>query len=143
MILVSFFWFSLAFAVVVLGDQTLLALHEAISIESVLGTGAVLCCFCYYFFPLSTISKVLRTKDSSSIEPNLAAMSVVNSSLWAVYGYFGLGSPAVYIPNFTGLALSIVQVGLILAYPAKAKVKAGETDRNPKTRAKSGSFDNL
>ena len=137
--LVSFFWFTLAFIITVFGDPTLLSIHESLSVESILGTGAVVACFGYYGFPLSTMAEVIRTRDSSSIEKNLATMSVVNASLWSLYGWFGINSAAVYIPNFAGLALSIVQMGLILTFPATPKEEDGESDI--KTRTKSSSYD--
>ena len=40
----------------------------------------------YYLIPLSTMVKIVRTKDASSIYMPLAFAAALNGGLWTVYG---------------------------------------------------------
>jgi len=70
--------------------------------------------------PLTSMRKVIQTKDASSIYAPMTAAQCANCLLWTVYGYFGVGNIFVWGPNFTGLLLSFAQLGLKVLYPSKA-----------------------
>jgi solute carrier family 50 protein (sugar transporter) len=80
----------------------------------------------YYAAPLTTIAEVFRTRDSSSLYPPMLLANTCNSSMWFVYGLFGIYDPFVYVPNGIGASLSIFQ--LFLAVTFKRKEKEEEED---------------
>ena len=50
------------------------------------GAAAVTVLGVYYVFPLSTVGKVLKERDSSSLYWPLSLMNVINGCLWFAYG---------------------------------------------------------
>ena len=102
-------WCSVGFAAAMMQDKQL-----GISILGVLGNIVV---FLLFASPLSTFSKVVRTKDSSSINRPFAVCQVLNCLVW--FGY-GLAIDDVYValPNFVGLVLGLIQVILIAIFRA-------------------------
>ena len=75
----------------------------------------------YCAAPLSTIAEVIRTKDSSSLFTPSILISAVNSALWFLYGYFGVHSALIYIPNVIGVILCVIELIVRAIYPASAK----------------------
>ena len=75
--------------------------------------------------PLSTIGKVLKRKDASSIFAPATAAQCANCGLWTAYGYLGIGDVFVWGPNLTGLALGLVQLALKLVFPSGAAKRKG------------------
>lgn len=50
------------------------------------GISAIVWLMVYYLIPLSTMVKIVRTKDASSIYMPLAFAAALNGGLWTVYG---------------------------------------------------------
>jgi len=71
--------------------------------------------------PLSTIQKVVATKDSASIYAPMTVAQCVNSGLWSVYGFFGAKDVFVWGPNVTGLGLGLLQLLLKLVFPSSSE----------------------
>lgn len=89
----------------------------------VLGTTSVLCLVLYYTSPMvyisltkSTFYEILRTKNTSSLDPMLSIASVFNSVFWTIYG-FVISDAFVYGPNAFGLLFSILQGVVLWVYP--------------------------
>lgn len=69
----------------------------------------------FYGAPLSTIAKVLSTKNSSSIHRRTMIMSLFNSFFWLGYGV-ALMDAVIFIPNACGFALGIIQFLLCMIF---------------------------
>lgn len=76
----------------------------------------ILCCIAYYAAPCTTISRVLKTKNSSSLNPPMIIANLSNATLWLVYGYSTLNDIFVYGPNLVGVVLSALQIVLIWSF---------------------------
>lgn len=66
--------------------------------------------------PLSSIVKVIRTKNSISIHIPTCILCILNSSFWVAYG-IAIFDPFVIVPNLLGLIMGIIQAALICLYP--------------------------
>lgn len=75
--------------------------------------------------PLSTIKKVVQTKNAASIFALTTAAQCANCGLWSAYGYFGVKDVFVWAPNVTGLVLGLCQLALKLIFPNKDKGTPG------------------
>lgn len=73
----------------------------------------------FYASPLATLSQVVRTRDSSSILPQLAVLSVINGSCWTLYGLLAAKNMFIAGPNAAGVLLALIQLALRALYPAK------------------------
>mmetsp|Transcript_197 Transcript_197/g.282 ORF Transcript_197/g.282 Transcript_197/m.282 type:complete len:300 (-) Transcript_197:229-1128(-) len=71
--------------------------------------------------PLSTISKVVHSKDSSSILGTLTAAQVINTCLWSFYG-LAVKDRFVWGPNVIGLVLGLIQLTLKILFPARSVI---------------------
>ncbi|KAH6564996.1 hypothetical protein BASA62_007589 [Batrachochytrium salamandrivorans] len=69
--------------------------------------------------PLSGFYSVIKNKDASSIDPILAAASLVNGSLWSIYG-LALGDAFIWSPNLLGVVFCVVQFVLMAVYPNRS-----------------------
>ena len=86
---------------------------------SLVGYLGSVCGLIYYSAPLSVMRKVVETKDSSSLYLPTIATNMGNALMWVVYGWFAVNDPIIYGPNFIGLLISSLQLGLIAMYPKK------------------------
>lgn len=68
-----------------------------------------------YAAPLSTISIVLRSKSAQSIDPRIAVMSFVNTSMWLCYGLTKY-DVYVWVPAALGSSFTVVQLILLGLY---------------------------
>mmetsp|Transcript_9686 Transcript_9686/g.22768 ORF Transcript_9686/g.22768 Transcript_9686/m.22768 type:complete len:280 (+) Transcript_9686:80-919(+) len=68
--------------------------------------------------PLSTVGKVIASRDSKSILGPLTIAQVVNTTLWSAYG-LAIKNRFVYGPNVIALGLGLAQLALKLLFPAK------------------------
>lgn len=84
--------------------------------SSLVGTIAVIVSIAYYAAPLSTMARVVRKKDASSLYLPLVLVNLVNAVLWFIYGLAGINDIYVWLPNALGIALALAQVGLVLWY---------------------------
>ena len=104
-----FIWCVLGFVAAMLDDKQLAIL--------IIGVVANVIVFLLFASPLTTFGKVISSKDSSSINRPFAACQIFNCALWLAYG---IATQNVYVtlPNFAGLLLGIIQVLLIVIFPA-------------------------
>lgn len=72
----------------------------------------------YYTAPLSTIYKVIKTRNSSSLYWPLSVMNVVNGTLWLAYG-LAVTDYFIWVPNGTGAILAAFTLVLIWMFPSK------------------------
>lgn len=68
--------------------------------------------------PLSTIKKVVSTKNSGSILAPLTFAQVTNTALWSLYG-LAIKDKFVWGPNLTGLGFGLIQLVLKILFPSK------------------------
>jgi uncharacterized protein with PQ loop repeat len=78
----------------------------------ILGCG---CGLAYYGSFLSTMSQVIKTKDSSSLYLPTLFANLSNASLWVIYGVAVL-DPVIWSPNFLGATLTIIQIAFYFFY---------------------------
>lgn len=69
----------------------------------------------FYGAPLSTLKLVLRDKSAASIYAPLSFLSLLNGSLWVVYGV-AIRDFFIVVPNFCGLVLALVQLAFKLIF---------------------------
>jgi uncharacterized protein with PQ loop repeat len=102
-------WGTVGFVAAMLEDKV-----QGIAIIGILGNVIV---FLMFASPLSTFPKVVKKKDSSSINRPFAICQVLNCMVWVSYG---LATNDIYVtmPNVAGLILGLAQMFLILRYPA-------------------------
>jgi len=70
--------------------------------------------------PLSTIGKVVKTKNASSILAPFMLAQVLNTSLWSMYGLV-IKDKFVWGPNIVSFILGLVQLVLKLLFPANPR----------------------
>ena len=71
--------------------------------------------------PLSSIRKVIESRDATSIYAPMTAAQCANCALWTTYGVLAARDVFVWGPNLVGLLLGLAQLALKLAYPSAAK----------------------
>jgi solute carrier family 50 protein (sugar transporter) len=84
-------------------------------VQKVLGFVAVAVNIAVYAAPLDTIKTVLATRSAASMPASLCIMNVINGSLWVTFGAV-IGDMFMLTPNVIGVALSAVQVALIIKF---------------------------
>jgi solute carrier family 50 (sugar transporter) len=108
-------WCSMGFSAAMMQDKQL-----GISMLGVMGNIVV---FLLFASPLATFSKVISTKDSSSINRPFAFCQVLNCLIWLLYGT-AISDIYVALPNLVGLSLGVVQVLLIFIYRAGRAIES-------------------
>lgn len=73
----------------------------------------------FYGAPLSKIAVVMETKSSKLIHVPTMIFSLINGTLWVVYG-LAVSDPFIAVPNGFGAALGVVQVVLCVLFPRHA-----------------------
>jgi solute carrier family 50 protein (sugar transporter) len=68
--------------------------------------------------PLSTITTVLKTRNSGSILTKLTMAQITNTALWSAYG-LAIKDKFVYGPNLIGLFFGLAQLVLKITFPSK------------------------
>lgn len=63
----------------------------------------------FYGAPLSTLRMVLRDKSAASIYAPLSFLSLLNGSLWVIYG-LAIRDFFIVVPNCCGLILAVIQL---------------------------------
>jgi solute carrier family 50 protein (sugar transporter) len=104
---------------VLVGEVRVLAFGEREGAGVVLAWLTVFGLVMLYGSPLTTMVLVIRSRDSASILPKLALISVVTSVCWTCYGVFAAHNLFIAGPNAAGALLSLVQLALRALYPAK------------------------
>ena len=87
--------------------------------EHIVGVVANINLVIFYASPLSTIRKVVSTKDSSSIHRILLIMMIFNSVFWCIYS-IAINDMILFIPNAIGFFFGVFQTILCLIYPKRA-----------------------
>lgn len=77
----------------------------SIAANEVMGRMGISLLMIYYLSPLSTIAKVVKDKDSSSIDAALTVVGVFNGLFWGSYG-LAISDIYVYGPNLTGAVIA-------------------------------------
>ncbi len=110
----------LALAAITINLWTWLSLTKKTILEmsSALGSYASVLFIILSGSPLSTIKKVVTTRNSASILTQLTAAQVINTSLWSAYG-LAIKDKFVWGPNATGLGFGLIQLLLKLLFPSK------------------------
>ena len=84
--------------------------------------------------PLSTVMKVVKDRNSASINRPFGIMTVVNCIVWSAYSLY-IGDIYIGIPNILGLILGVIQCSLMVIFPSKkptAEAESAESE-NPKS----------
>ncbi|KAF8068188.1 hypothetical protein HT031_001874 [Scenedesmus sp. PABB004] len=92
-------------------------------IKTLWGSACVAILGVYYTAPLSSLAKVIATRDSSSLHWPLCAMNIINGMLWFAYG-LALRDWFIGIPNGAGAAFNAVALAFCFAFPAKGRSRA-------------------
>lgn len=105
-----------------------LVLHGGGVSQSLVGTIAVIVSIAYYMAPMSTMARVIRKKDASSLYLPLILVNLVNAILWFVYGLAGINDIYVWLPNALGIALALVQIMLVVVYGGCGKKERDDAE---------------
>lgn len=100
LIYVFFYWFIVYFLV---------------DITTIFGYFAVVINVIYYYAPLLTIVKVIRTRNAESIYVPLTVTFLICSAMWVAYG-FTIGDYFIAAPNVLGLLSALVQLLLKIIF---------------------------
>lgn len=79
----------------------------------------------FYGAPLSKIATVLETRTSKLIHVPTMIFSLMNGTLWFVYGW-AVSDPFIAVPNGFGAVLGIIQAGLCFLFPRHHPHHVGE-----------------
>lgn len=70
----------------------------------------------FFVGPLSTMYKIVKQSDSSSIHRPTMMINILSSIIWASYG-IGRQDLFMFVPNIIGAALGVLQLALCARYP--------------------------
>lgn len=71
----------------------------------------------YYASPLSTIYKVMKTRDATSLHTPMIIANMMNGSMWTCYGFLAVHDALLWVPNFVGIIFAAFQLVLISLFP--------------------------
>eukprot|EP01032_Pedospumella_encystans_P016244 gene16244-18538_t len=91
---------------------------------STIGWMSALFAVLYYAAPLSTMFE-----NASSLHAPMIAVNFVNALLWTLYGYYGINRAPIWLPNFIGVILALVQLAMIGAFGAHSGHSGGHAYR--------------
>ena len=86
----------------------------------------------FYGAPLTTIWIVLKTQNSSSIHRLTMMLNTFNGCFWGAYG-IARSDPFIYVPNFLGVVLGVIQILLTAVFPNRNGREQSETIVEKKT----------
>lgn len=72
----------------------------------------------FYGAPLSTIWKVLNSRNAASIHIPTMAANTANGAFWTAYG-IAVNDPFITVPNAMGAGLGVIQVIMIALFPRR------------------------
>ncbi len=84
----------------------------------VIGTSVMIFNILYYAAPLSTVVKIIKLRDSSSILGQMVVVNLLNAVMWFIYGV-ALGDFNISVPNGMGIALACIQLLILVAFRKK------------------------
>jgi solute carrier family 50 protein (sugar transporter) len=87
----------------------------------------------FYGAPLTTLAKVVRQRDSSSLYPPLCALNFLSGAMWSLYGLFATNDPFVYGPNLVGALFGTIQLCLCVICPRRTVNEDTATDKELET----------
>ena len=87
---------------------------------TLVGVVSSVVCVMVYASPLTTVAKVLREWDASSIYPPMCFIATICTLLWTIYGH-AVNDGYVWVPNGVGLFFSTVQLLLITLLPSNGR----------------------
>ena len=96
---------------------------------NVIGFVSSAVCVTLYASPLTTVFKVLREWDASSIYMPMCLIATTCTLLWTVYG-LAIGDGFVWGPNLAGLCLSMIQLMLVTLLPSRGHTADFELDKH-------------
>jgi len=82
---------------------------------------------CMLAAPLASVGTVIKEKNTSSLPFKTSAASLINATLWLVYGLYVIVDPYVYVPSVLGVIASLVHVSLFLIYRASPGIATKTT----------------
>ncbi|KAI8476873.1 MAG: sugar efflux transporter for intercellular exchange-domain-containing protein [Monoraphidium minutum] len=106
--------------------------HQALRLDvaaarTLWGSTAVGVLALYYTAPLTTVYKVVRMRDSASLNGPLCTMNVINGALWFAYG-LAIRDYFIAMPNGVGAAFNVICIVLCLLFPKKRSAGAALRD---------------
>lgn len=105
---------------VILGFVACVAFKNDLSKQQeIFGTSSMICSVLYYAAPLTSLYKIIATKDASSLYAPLICVNATASSMWTIYG-FAIGNVNIIVPNVLGVALCASQLILLAVFGRKA-----------------------
>jgi solute carrier family 50 protein (sugar transporter) len=73
----------------------------------------------FYAGGLTKMWEIVRNRDSSSIHIPSVLINTINAALWTLYAFATLNDISIWLPNFLGLILSLIQLGFVFFLPRK------------------------
>jgi solute carrier family 50 (sugar transporter) len=93
----------------------------------ILGVFTLIILSAFYASPLTTLYKVVATRNAIHFSKGLAITSFCNSVTWTVYGLY-LGDLFIWLPNAVGIVLSSTQIICIIVFPRKMLIPPGKCE---------------
>lgn len=123
---------------------TVVVFVDAMDVETKASmVGAVTTCILVTFYaaPLSTISKVVKEKNSSTIHVPTMINNTLSGVFWCIYG-FAIDDYFVYGPNGLSIAFGIIQILLCMSFPRnpKSELREDPKDLTEKTEVRISSI---
>ncbi|RLN55354.1 hypothetical protein BBP00_00008530 [Phytophthora kernoviae] len=88
------------------------------SVSTTLGFIMIAATCLMYASPMTTITRVIKTKTPSSMPFTMGVVNVMNSFCWGVYGYL-INNMFLLAPNIVGVTLSVIQMVVTYIYRSK------------------------
>ncbi|CAE7183370.1 SWEET7B [Symbiodinium pilosum] len=122
-----------ASTIFILGLSVLIIVYAGVGGERApgrVGSLGMLVGIIMYAAPLSVLQEVIRTKSSAPLPVMQIFLGFLNSLCWLAVGLRNQKLP-VWAPNVFGMLLSLIQLVLILKYPAKQESDVEAAEENP------------
>lgn len=94
---------------------------------AVVGSTVLIFNILYYASPLSTIVKVIKTKNSSSMSASLILVNLLNAIMWTIYGS-AISDVNILVPNCLGIVLATMQLLVMVKYRHKDASTSASVD---------------
>lgn len=118
-------------AVVVFVVVGTINLTGAVNKQQLWGSTAVTLLGLYYIAPLTSLFKVLKERDSSSIYWPLSLANLANAMLWMVYGMAKKDWFFIAMPNAMGVAFNTASLILCVILPARDRQSDNSSSQEP------------
>lgn len=111
--------------VIILSTTSLIPVSKE-EMKSIVGVAVNINLMVFYAAPLSTISTIIRTKNSASIHFGTMAMNTTNAFFWCIYS-LAIQDYYILIPNGLGFMFGLIQVVLYQCYPRSEVVGTSDS----------------